>query len=197
MTATGSAAVLAPAPAASGEEVVIRPAAADEAPALFRLISDNLEAGRLLPRPLGEIVVHTPRFLVAAGPDGVIACAEVAELGSRVAEVRSLVVAAPQRGHGVGSRLLTAVVRTAREQGYPRLCAFTHDPRPFVRLGFSIVPHHWAPEKIAADCHACVWFRRCRQYAVVLDLKPAVGARSGDGPDGASAGRPDGGPAGK
>ncbi len=167
----------APGPAATGEatavdrDIVIRAAAADEAAALFRLIADNLETGHLLPRTLDEVERHAPRFLVAAAAAGVIACGELAELGGRVAEVRSLVVAPSQRGRGVGTRLLAALVATAREHGYPLLCAFTHDPRPFLRLGFSIVPHHWVPEKISTDCRACVWFRRCRQYAVVLDLK--------------------------
>ena len=108
---------------------------------------------------------------MAAAAADVVACGELAELGGRVAEVRSLVVAPSQRGRGVGTRLLAALVETARDHGYPLLCAFTHDPRPFLRLGFSIVPHHWVPEKISTDCRSCVWFRRCRQYAVVLDLK--------------------------
>lgn len=157
--------------AAGSGAVSIRPAAAGEAPVLFRLITDNLEAGHLLPRALGEVELHVPRFLVAAGPGGIAGCAELARLGSRVAEVRSLVVAAAHRGRGVGTRLLGAIVARAREQGYPLLCAFTHDPRPFIRLGFSIVPHQWLPEKIAVDCRACEWFRRCGQYAVILDLQ--------------------------
>ena len=156
---------------AAGGDVVIRAAAAGEATALFRLIADNLETGHLLPRTLDEVERHAPRFLVAATAGGILACGELARLGGRVAEVRSLVVAPSQRGRGVGTRLLAALVSTARERGYPLLCAFTHDPRPFLRLGFSIVPHHWVPEKISTDCRSCVWFRRCRQYAVVLDLK--------------------------
>ena len=161
--------------AAGSDTVAIRPAGADEAPILFQLITDNLEVGHLLPRPLGEVVLHVPRFLVAAGPDGIAGCAELARLGPRVAEVRSLVVSAGHRRHGIGTLLLNAIVARAREQGYPRLCAFTHDPRPFIRIGFSIVPHQWVPEKIATDCHDCVWFRRCRQYAVILDLQPKAG----------------------
>ena len=152
-------------------DVAVRAADAGEAPALFQLIADNLEAGHLLPRTLDEVERHAPRFLVAAAAADVVACGELAELGGRVAEVRSLVVAPSQRGRGVGTRLLAALVETARDHGYPLLCAFTHDPRPFLRLGFSIVPHHWVPEKISTDCRSCVWFRRCRQYAVVLDLK--------------------------
>ena len=156
--------------ASASGAVTIRPAGASEAPVLFQLIADNLEAGHLLPRPLAEVVLHVPRFLVAAGPGGIAGCAELAKLGPRVAEVRSLVVATAHRRHGVGTLLLNAIVARAKEQGYPLLCAFTHDPRPFIRIGFSIVPHQWLPEKISTDCHACIWFRRCRQYAVILDL---------------------------
>jgi amino-acid N-acetyltransferase len=155
-------------------DVIVRPAAPDEAADLFRLISDNLETGHLLPRPLGEVVLHVPRFLVAAEPAGVVGCAELARLGSKLAEVRSLVVAATHRGHGVGTLLLNEMVEMARQHGYGKLSAFAYNPRPFVRLGFSIVPHPWVPEKISTDCHRCVWFRRCAQYAVVLDLKQKV-----------------------
>jgi hypothetical protein len=54
------------------------------------------------------------------------------------------------------------------------LCAFTHEPSHFVRMGFTIVPHVWVPEKIARDCTSCALFRTCGQYAVTLTLKPGV-----------------------
>ena len=57
--------------------------------------------------------------------------------------------------------------RRARAARYRTLCAFTHDPRFFVRFGFSIVPHTWLPEKVAADCWSCPHFQKCGQYAVV------------------------------
>lgn len=158
-------------PVSEDDNVVVRPAEPDEAGVLFRLINDNLEAGHLLPRPLGEVVLHVPRFLVASDTTGVVGCAELARLGPHLAEVRSLVVSGHLRGRGVGTRLLNQMIQMARHNGYPKLCAFAYNPRPFVRLGFSIVPHPWLPEKISTDCHRCVWFRRCTQYAVVLDLK--------------------------
>ena len=161
-------------PVSEDSNVVIRPAEPDEAADLFQLISDNLETGHLLPRPFGEVVLHVPRFLVASDTAGVVGCAELARLGAHLAEVRSLVVADHYRGQGLGTRLLNQVVEMARQHRYPRLCAFAYNPRPFVRLGFSIVPHPWLPEKISTDCHRCVWFRRCTQYAVVLDLKKKV-----------------------
>ena len=150
----------------------VRPAAPDEAGNLFRLITDNIENGHLLPRPLGEIVLHVPSFLVATGPTGIVGCAELARLGPALAEIRSFVVADTHRSQGIGTRLLSRTIETAQCQGYKKLCAFAYDPHLFIRLGFSIVPHTWVPEKISTDCHQCVWFRHCRQYAVALELKP-------------------------
>ncbi len=157
-------------PSSAADGVVIRSATLVDAVEVHRLISENLETGHLLPRPLNEVHLHVPRFLVAAGPDGVVGCGELARLSPTVAEIRSLVVAEPHRGVGLGRRLLGELVTAARSQGFPTLCAFTHQPRQFVRLGFTIVPHPWVPEKIATDCHTCQWFRHCQQYAVVLDL---------------------------
>ena len=161
--------------AATPGRIGIRPAVAGDAPHVYRLITENLETGHLLARPLGEVELHVPRFLVATIGEGVVGCGELAELSPKVAEVRSLVVADGHRGIGIGRRLLDALVAEALAQRVPRLCAFTHEARPFVRAGFSIVPHTWVPEKIAADCRTCDLFRRCRQYAVVLDLARGTG----------------------
>ena len=160
-----------PQPVSSSSEVLIRPAVENEAADIFRLISDNFAVGHLLPRSFDEVAIHIPRFLVAVGSTGIIACGELAELSSRVAEVRSFVVSEQYRKHGIGKQLLTEILATARSQKFPLLCAFTHNPRTFIKLGFSIVPHHWIQEKVSIDCHSCVWFRRCHQYAVVFDLR--------------------------
>lgn len=170
MAASTRIATAAP-PAPAGREAAIRPAAASDAGRVYQLITENLVSGHLLARPLGEVELHVPRFLVADDGDAVVGCGELARLSPAVAEVRSLVVDAPRRGTGVGRRLLDALIAEAVAQRVPRLCAFTHQARPFVRAGFSIVPHPWVPAKIAADCRTCDLFRRCRQYAVVLDLQ--------------------------
>ena len=105
-----------------------------------------------------------------------VACAELARLSPTVAEVRSLVVTESLRGQKIGSRLVAHLAATGTSAGYSTLCAFTHDPSHFVRLGFTIVPHIWMPEKIAHDCTGCALFRRCGQYAVRLMLRQGLGA---------------------
>ena len=153
--------------------IAIRTASAHDAEAIHDLIDEHLTEGHLLPRELGEILVHAHRFVVAVQDDEVLACAELAPLSHAVAEVRSMVVTREARGCGVGRRIVSELVRRATAAGCEKLCAFTHSPAYFVHLGFSIVPHAWLPEKIVTDCHACSQFRRCGQYAVVRSVERA------------------------
>src|SRR5439155_17853190 len=88
-----------------------------------------------------------------------------------VAEVRSLAVAAKERGRGIGTMLVLELRRRARLEGFEKVCAFTHEPGYFIQMGFSIVPHLWLPEKIFADCVKCRHFRRYGQYAMVVPVE--------------------------
>ncbi len=169
-----------------------------QAPKIHALITANLEEGHLLPRTLDELTVHAPRFVVATRGQKVVGCAELAPLSQTVAEVRSLAV----DRDGARQRRRPAIVdelrRRARREGFDTLCAFTHTPGYFIRMGFSIVPHLWLPEKIHTDCVKCPLFRQCGQYAMVVPLEslrdaerrlpPAVADAAHD-----RAGRPTGG----
>ena len=169
-------------PAAGGRQPAPRPAVVSirladrsDAAAIGRLVAANVGPGLLLPRSSADILRHVSRFLVATRGGAVIGCGELAPLSRTMSEVRSLVVAAGERSAGIGTRLLTSLVAGGRRRGASRVCAFTHIPRAFVAQGFSIVPHTWLPEKIMTDCQGCEWFRRCAQYAVVLELDGARG----------------------
>ena len=157
--------------------ITFRVACAADVPALHKLIADNLEVGHLLPRGLDDLAQHAHRFVVADVDDAVIGCAELAPIGATVAEVRSLVVHHEFRGRHIGPALIHQIATDAVARGFSTLCAFTHEPSHFVRLGFTIVPHMWVPEKITHDCTSCALFRKCGQYAVTLTLRPGVSLR--------------------
>jgi amino-acid N-acetyltransferase len=151
--------------------VTYRQAQASDAGAIHHLIVENLEAGHLLPRTLEDVTRHASRFLVADSDGAVIGCAELAPLSAGVAEVRSLVVDQHARGRHIGPQLVAQLAASGAAKGFATLCAFTHEPSHFVRLGFTIVPHMWVPEKIERDCRGCAQFRKCGQYAVTLPLR--------------------------
>lgn len=154
--------------------VSLRAAKLADAVAIHRLIAENVEVGHLLPRSLEDVRQHVFRFIVATSGRSVVGCAELAPLSAHVGEVRSLVVDARFRGRGIGPRLVKTVAETARARDFSQLCAFSHEPSHFVRMGFTIVPHIWVPEKIAHDCTGCSLFRRCGQHAVMLPLRSGV-----------------------
>jgi amino-acid N-acetyltransferase len=152
-------------------DVVMRQATADDATALYALISAHRAEGHLLPREPEELARHADRFVVCELDGKIKACAELAPLSRRVAEVRSLVVAKSFRRVGVAARLVGELTSRARAAGFESVCAFTHDARFFVRQNFSIVPHLWLPEKITTDCLECPLFKKCGQYAMLLPLE--------------------------
>lgn len=143
----------------------------DQAEAMLALIMGSLEEGHMLPRTLDDLRRHANRFLVIMAGETLVGCAELAPLSGTVAEVRSLVIDKAHRGQRLGPALIESLGGTARREQFGTLCAFTHEPTLFVRLGFTIVPHTWLPEKIATDCVGCPKFRTCGQYAVALPLR--------------------------
>jgi amino-acid N-acetyltransferase len=154
--------------------IALRAGTARDVAALHRLIRTHLDEGRLLPRTRANLAEHASRFVVAARGATLLGCAELAPLSSSVAEVRSLVVAGPARGLGLARRLVDALVRRARLEGFTKVSAFAHDAGFFAHLGFQIVPHSAVPEKIARDCLGCDMYRRCGQEALVLALDRAT-----------------------
>jgi amino-acid N-acetyltransferase len=154
-----------------GDDGLVRLGTVADVPAIAALIEANLAEGHLLPRSREDLTRHAERFLVVTVDRQVVGCAELAPLSRAVAEVRSLVVDSSCRGRGLGAPLVEALTRAARRDGFSTLCAFTHAPSHFIRLGFSMVPHPWLPEKIQTDCYNCPKFRTCEQYAMALALK--------------------------
>jgi N-acetylglutamate synthase-like GNAT family acetyltransferase len=167
-----------PRPHRAADRVTFRAGASADAAELYRLIDAYAGEGHLLARQLDDLTVNAPRFVIAERRGVIIGCAELAPLSGRVAEVRSLVVERSARGWGIGRSLAAGLQERARVDGYESLSAFTHDATFFVRLGFSLVPHSWVPEKIVKDCVTCLVFRRCGQHAVVLPVAATKRASS-------------------
>jgi amino-acid N-acetyltransferase len=165
----------------ASSRIALRTAEPCEARKLHALIQANLEEGHLLPRTLSELTGHAGRFVVAVRGRRIVGCAELAPLSAQVAEVRSLAVAAQARGGHVGVMIVDELRTRARREGFEKLCAFTHAPGYFSRMGFSIVPHSWLLEKIFTDCVKCPHFRQCSQYGMVVPLDSAFDAERGYG----------------
>ena len=131
--------------------MTFRQATPADVAAMHRLISDNLELGHLLPRTLDDLIEHAARFLVAERGRG-DRPAPSSRRSARAWRRSARWSSTNRRGDAYRAAACDGARRAAPRRGFSTLCAFTHDPSHFVRLGFTIVPHIWVPEKIARDC---------------------------------------------
>jgi amino-acid N-acetyltransferase len=128
----------APADAGSASLTVRRARTAD-----VRAIADLVDgyAGNriLLAKERVTLYEDVQEFRVAEVDGTVAGCGALHVMWEDLAEVRTLAVDPVWRGHGVGSRILTALLDQARELGVSRLFCLTFEVDFFSRHGFHVV----------------------------------------------------------
>ena len=151
----------------------IRPARAEDAPAIYALLATFSTEGKLLPRPVADIQARIANFLVAELDGAVAACGALRDFGGNLNEIRSLAVRRDLAGQGIGSVLVRALLEKAVERtgGAPgRVFALTYRVDFFRRLGFQVVDKYTFPPKIWSDCCVCPKKDHCDETAVVIDV---------------------------
>jgi len=150
----------------------IRNARIPDAKAICSLINYYAEHDKMLFRSMAEIYENLQTFLVADRDGLVIGCCALEVIWSDLAEVKSLAVAAEDRGKGVGMALVAAALDQARQLGVPRVFALTLEPKFFERAGFTVVKKEELPMKVWSDCARCPKQDECDEIAVIRDVPP-------------------------
>ncbi len=118
-------------------KIIVRGATAEDIPAIAELIKPFVDEGSLLERTYDEFGELLPNFFVAADEEGVIVgCAALEIYSRKLAEIRSLAVAASAQGQGVGRKLVEACVERARERNVLEIMAITASDAFFQSCGF-------------------------------------------------------------
>jgi argininosuccinate synthase len=124
--------------------------------------------GILLSRTREEIAEQIGGFRVAELDGVVCGIAALRSYGDGIAELRSLAVAEPAQGRGLGDMLVRAIVRDAREAGIGALYVLTANPGYFALHGFEEVAWADVPAVLDADRASGVARRRWNT-AMVLE----------------------------
>lgn len=137
---TASSGALTP-PPPSKPTITVRAAQRSDIPALADLIRPYVEQGILLARTLDEFEELLPGFFVAiahdeAGNERLVGCVTLEVYSRKLAEVRSLAVAADMQGMGIGRMLVAACIERARAQRVFEVMAVTSEDAFFQSLGF-------------------------------------------------------------
>ncbi len=119
-------------------EFTIRRARARDVRAVRRLVDANAGSGRLLGKDTVTLYEDVQEFWVAErASDGVVVgCGALHVMWDDLAEIRTIAVAEGCQGHGVGHRIVDALLATARELGVHRVFVLTFATGFFARHGF-------------------------------------------------------------
>ncbi|MBQ4481340.1 MAG: GNAT family N-acetyltransferase [Victivallales bacterium] len=153
-------------------QVKLYSAAAEDIPAMLRLLDSYAKKQLVLPRTAVDLQQNLQNFIVARDGEKLVGLAALRPYGDGFFEVRSLAVAHGYKNAGVGTRLVNALLEKARALQPPavKVFALTKRPHLFLRLGFRMAFRERFPAKIWTDCLLCPKYDNCDETAVEYRL---------------------------
>jgi len=150
----------------------VRKARMSDIAPLLRLINDYAAKGIMLPRTEFEMSENIRDFSVIYSGGELIGCGALHFYSPIMGEVRSLAVDPAWKSHGIGRRMVEALVAEAREFSLDAVFAFTYVADFFRKMGFQEVERGELPLKAWKDCLRCPKFHQCDEIAVLRILRP-------------------------
>lgn len=139
---------------------------------LLALINGYAQRNLLLHRTEESLRARLADFLVAEEEGEVVGGGALSELGPGLGEVRSLAVRQDQAGHGIGRRIVEALLAQAGERGFVEVLALTRRVAFFEALGFTVTRRERFLDKLQTDCKHCPLNLCCDETAVSHRVAP-------------------------
>ena len=166
---------------ATPRNLTVRKAAMHDIAPILQLINGYAARGIMLPRTEFEMSEAIRDFTVVTDGDRLLGCGALHFYTPTFGEIRSLAVDEAAKTHGVGRRLVQALVAEAQQYELDAVFAFTYVVEFFVKVGFQVVERGVLPLKAWKDCLRCPKFQACDEIAVLQILRPARWAESQPG----------------
>jgi amino-acid N-acetyltransferase len=149
----------------------VRKAVMRDIPAILDLINGYAAKGVMLPRTEFEMSEAIRDFTVVSAGRDFLGCGALHFYSPSLGEIRSLAVAEHAKTHGVGRKLVGALVTEAQQYELDAVFAFTYVTEFFRRVGFQEVERGVLPLKAWKDCVRCPKFQACDEIAVLRILR--------------------------
>lgn len=155
-----------------GAPLTVRKAVMHDIPAILGLINGYAAGGIMLPRTEFELSEAIRDFTVVLCGEEFLGCGALHFYSPTIGEIRSLAVHDQAKTHGVGRKLVEALVAEAQEYELDAVFAFTYVAKFFSKVGFHVVERGVLPLKAWKDCVRCPKFQACDEIAVLRVLRP-------------------------
>jgi amino-acid N-acetyltransferase len=162
----------------SPARLTVRKAAMRDIPPILHMINGYAARGIMLPRTEFEMSEAIRDFTVVTEGDQLLGCGALHFYSPTIGEIRSLAVHEHAKTHGVGRKLVDALVAEAIQYDLDAAFAFTYVVEFFNRVGFHAVERGVLPLKAWKDCLRCPKFQACDEVAVLRILRPDRWAES-------------------
>ena len=153
-------------------QLTVRKARMHDIPPILDLINGYAAKGVMLPRTEFEMSEAIRDFSVVTSGGALLGCGALHFYSPQVAEIRSLAVHERAKTHGVGRRLVEALVQEGQDFDLDAVFAFTYVVEFFNKVGFQVVERGVLPLKAWKDCLRCAKFQACDEVAVIRVLRP-------------------------
>jgi len=154
----------------TGGGLTARKAVMRDIPPILALINGYAAQGIMLPRTEFEMSEAIRDFTVVERAGEFLGCGALHFYSPTVAEIRSL--AAREKTHGAGRRLVEALLAEAQIYELDAVFAFTYVVEFFKKTGFHVVERGVLPLKAWKDCLRCPKFHACDETAMLRILRP-------------------------
>jgi amino-acid N-acetyltransferase len=142
-----------------------------DVPQIHKLVNSFAGKGEMLARPLSEIYENIRDFFVIRKRKKVVACVSLHVSWADLAEVKALAVKGGDQKSGLGSQLIAACIKEAKELEIPLVFCLTYKPEFFEKQGFERVDKMKLPRKIWTECFHCPKFPDCDEVALFYTVK--------------------------
>ena len=156
---------------------MVRKAQVKDVARIHELIGYYAGKKMMLPRAESEISENMRDFwvygkgeVISLPHGGIIGCAALHIFSNKLAEIRSLAVDAEHLKSGVGSALVEACMKEAKDMGIKSVFVLTQKSEFFKKFGFIRTEKKKLPQKIWVDCSICSKFAKCDEIAYVREL---------------------------
>jgi len=152
--------------------LTVRKAVMRDIPGILSLINGYAAKGIMLPRTEFEMSEAIRDFMVVTVGEELLGCGALHFYTPTIGEIRSLAVHEHAKTHGVGRRVVEALVTEAQDYELDVIFAFTYVAEFFNKVGFHVVERGVLPLKAWKDCLRCPKFQACDEIAVLRILRP-------------------------
>jgi len=151
-------------------DIKVDRARVSDAPSMHQMIGHFADKGEMLPRALSEIYEDIRDYFVVRKEGQVVACVALHVTWVDLAEIRSLAVDEQEQNQRIGSLLVQACLKEAKELGIPKVFCLTRRPDFFENHSFKLIDKMELPQKVWVECYRCPKFPNCDEVALIRHL---------------------------